>query len=273
MCNVIYKDINISLYVPHPKSKQSANSLFTFMTKIEYLKTILKHKIIYPRYCYENLSYLNLNQINGIAFPMKCYCDIYLNKLTFHTKTYGHYGIAFTKDWGIKNNIQPIHYINPHIESCYIKTIQSINNLRLLEEQKNPFLKFEDNIHYQNLINILKLVKPLSGTMIRDGKETEILNFHDEHEWRFVPYIQHNKNIYPYLLDDKGLANESDLLSNYKEYGLNFDINDIKYIVLSSEKEKELLGNFFKNECFYNEIERFMLASKIIILEELEGDL
>lgn len=46
---------------------QSANTIFNFMKKSEYLKEILEKKAIIPRYCKENLEYLNIH--NGdIAF-------------------------------------------------------------------------------------------------------------------------------------------------------------------------------------------------------------
>lgn len=65
---------------------QSANTIFNFMKKSEYLKEILEKKAIIPRYCKENLEYLNIH--NGdIAFPeamvlQKCFCDIPFHKLT-----------------------------------------------------------------------------------------------------------------------------------------------------------------------------------------------
>ena len=60
-----------------PISRQSANALFTFMDKFSYLKDILETKLIFPRYCRENIEYLGLNKLPEIAFPMKCFCDIF----------------------------------------------------------------------------------------------------------------------------------------------------------------------------------------------------
>lgn len=117
---------------------QSANTIFNFMKKSEYLKEILEKKAIIPRYCKENLEYLNIH--NGdIAFPeamvlQKCFCDIPFHKLTetfylnpvgeiysnlssdekkriknnyTHTDFYGEYGIAFSKEWGEKCKFRP----------------------------------------------------------------------------------------------------------------------------------------------------------------------
>ena len=93
-------------------SEQSANALFTCMKDIQFLKDILKRKKIYPRYYKEDIEYLNLPGLSGIAYPMKCFCDIFLTKLEKHMHSYGKYGIALTKEWGLSNKIQPIQYIN-----------------------------------------------------------------------------------------------------------------------------------------------------------------
>ena len=122
---------------------QSANTLFHFMKKFEYLEEILEKKALIPRYCKEDLQYLN---IGGSSFAeafvlQKCFCDIPFHKLTenfqlqaigdhyqslsedekikvpskyTHTDFYGEYAIAFSKGWGEKNNLQPIHYLNEY---------------------------------------------------------------------------------------------------------------------------------------------------------------
>lgn len=40
-----------------------------------------------------------------------------------HTKVYGCYAIGLTKEWGIKNNLNPITYYNK--DSSYIKSIKT----------------------------------------------------------------------------------------------------------------------------------------------------
>lgn len=44
---------------------------------------------------------------------MKCFCDINLHRINRHLDWYGYYGLAFSKEWGMRNGIQPIQYINP----------------------------------------------------------------------------------------------------------------------------------------------------------------
>lgn len=115
---------------------QSANTLFHFMKKVEYLEEILEKKAIVPRYCKEDLEYLNIedgkNSFIEAFVLQKCFCDIPFHKLTenfqlqatgdnylnlseseksrvqnkyTHPDFYGEYAIAFSKRWGEKNNL------------------------------------------------------------------------------------------------------------------------------------------------------------------------
>ncbi|WP_182101970.1 hypothetical protein [Niallia taxi] len=63
------------IYIP---SKQSANVLFRFMNKLEFLEDIILKKAIIPRYYEEKLDYLQLDSLEKIAIPMSCFCDCFL---------------------------------------------------------------------------------------------------------------------------------------------------------------------------------------------------
>lgn len=198
---------------------QSANTLFHFMKKVEYLEEILEKKAIVPRYCKEDLEYLNIEDGKNFfieAFVLqKCFCDIPFHKLTesfqlqatgdnylnlseseksrvqnkyTHPDFYGEYAIAFSKRWGEKNNLQPIHYLNEH--SQYTKNLSNlINQILNLDDVPDAYV--------DDVLNRLSFVKPLRGIMKRkfkrdDGIDVEIdfqKNFHDEQEWRYVPSI------------------------------------------------------------------------------------
>ena len=62
----------------HIPSKIQADTLFTFTTKLKYLVSDLKNSCLYPRYCIEDLKYLDISNLQRIAIPMKCFCDINL---------------------------------------------------------------------------------------------------------------------------------------------------------------------------------------------------
>ena len=102
----------------HIPSKIQADTLFTFMTDYEYLLSVLRSQLISPRYCEEDIKYLKIKGIKRSAYPMKCFCDINMHRLEEHLSWYGYYGVAFTKEWGMRNGIQPIQYINPNSALC-----------------------------------------------------------------------------------------------------------------------------------------------------------
>ncbi len=268
-----------------PKSKQSANALFTFMNKIDYLKNILKTKLIFPRYCRENIEYLKLDNLTEIAFPMKCFCDIFINKLYTHMNLYGKYGIALSKEWGLRNKIQPVQYINnssfiiDSIKDLYDYTqnihqqISIYNNHIPIYNNRTPIY---DNIQlYKNLQNILydrlRFIKPLYGKMYREGNLLKNLNFHDEHEWRYILKID-DDNIYPYITEFTDLVSLSNDLTKNPNYGLKICSDDIKYLIVKSNTDRKELIYFIMDECPYTKIEKYILISKILVFNELEVD-
>ena len=91
----------------NPKS----NTLFHFTKNAKSLKGILKNGFL-PRYCREDIKYLKNAEASKdcLGYPMVCFCDIPLSRISEHTKFYGSYGLGMTKEWGIKNALAPILY-------------------------------------------------------------------------------------------------------------------------------------------------------------------
>ena len=267
--NTSNKEINCSITVINktkepklPISRQSANALFTFMNNFTYLKDILETKLIFPRYCRENIEYLGLNNLAEIAFPMKCFCDIFINKLYTHMNLYGKYGIALSKEWGLKNQIQPVQYINN--SSFIINSIQDLyNHIQELHMEddfisdKNKDIKYMENILYDRL----RFIKPIYGDMYREGHllKTYVLKTDDD-------------NVYPYITEFNDLYSLSEDLTKNPDYGLKIDSDDIKYLIVKSKADRKELINFIINDCSYDEMEKYILISKIIVFNELEVD-
>lgn len=71
---------NSPIYLPYDDYAQSANTLFHFMKKQEYLNSILRRGAIIPRYCVETIDYLSIQNgthlFNEVAILQKCFCDI-----------------------------------------------------------------------------------------------------------------------------------------------------------------------------------------------------
>lgn len=161
---------NSPIYLPYDDYAQSANTLFHFMKKQEYLNSILRRGAIIPRYCVETIDYLSIQNgthlFNEVAILQKCFCDIPFHKLAdsfavngvgdvyeslskderadleknnTHFAYYGEYAVAFSKSWGEKKHLQPVHYLNK--DSQYAKDFSALfsrvllNALSLEEQQ------------------------------------------------------------------------------------------------------------------------------------------
>lgn len=259
-------DVSVS-YEPFDDYAQSANTLFHFMEKPEYLYAILKHRAIIPRYCIEDISYLNIKNkgyhFNEVAILQKCFCDIPFHKLgesfalnavgkgyeslsaeektnlekyNTHFDYYGHYAIGFSKKWGELNNLQPIHYLNS--ESIYTKDFSALFESCLSDEEiKGNYI--------QDIINRLSYMKPLRGIMKRKIKHQETYvdveiykNFHDEREWRYVPDMSKSSQKMESIIANPkiiGFCNEiSNNIENeqHNALWLRFSFNDIRYIIV-----------------------------------------
>lgn len=253
-------------------SKQSANTLFNCMKELEYLKSVLTNEAIIPRYYPENLSYLNIKNVSNIAFPMKCFCDIYLNKLADHMRFYGYYGIGMSKDWGIQHGIQPIHYINPksNLSQDYATIFGRAFNMEKAEEIE----LYSDYNDY--LLGNLLYMKPIDGEMFRDNKY-ELKNFHDEKEWRFVPDIKKASTELPLIIplsqmNSKSYNMYSEGIKQNSNLWLKIEYKQIKYLIVHNSSDRSELIEFILKELTINEPDKFLLISKILVFDELQED-
>lgn len=263
---------------------QSANTLFHFVSKVDYLKYILLNKAIVPRYCIEDIDYLSLENnnkiIDKIAVLQKCFCDIPIHKITTncflrgsgknfdtlssyekrraeqsntHTDFYGRYAIAFSKEWGESNNFQPVQYVNPqsHFTHSFINSFNSAIKLDDLPDE------ISDDINQK-----LAFIKPLRGKMQRqfhrDSSEITIefiKNFHDEQEWRYVPdAIDLEKLSLPVIIANSNLVDQLYLKevnkgledNKYNTIWLKYNYQDIRYIIVpNAESRMDIIKTIF----------------------------
>lgn len=217
-------------------SNISSNSLFHFTPEAEYLIGILENNFI-PRYSYEETTLnngLERSKMVG-AIPMVCFCDISLGQINNHIKIYGSYGIGMTKEWGVKNKLNPLIYINQNSElaDSISKLSSSIYNI----------LGNSCNLDSQNaaddFFKLSKFLKPYMGDFIRNGELIKNVRFYNEREWRYIPDLSEDKNIEDVMCKEDfenktKLAQENNKLSKYK---LKFTPKDIKYIFIKDERE------------------------------------
>ncbi|GAB3042352.1 abortive infection system antitoxin AbiGi family protein [Virgibacillus ainsalahensis] len=255
------------------KPEQSANVLYKFMKKIDYLKDILEHNAIMPRYYEEKINYLNIDFIEKIAFPMSCFCDIHLNKLEKHMEKYGGFGIGLSKKWGVEVGIQPIQYINVNskLRVDFSEVFSSIFNMKAAERKNYS--------HYHDyILHHLLFMKPIHGEMIVKADSYEKRHFHDEKEWRFVPDVASTDTELPMVIDQKQMNPRSyhtysQAIRKKPELWLKFDFDQVKYIIVQDENDRNDIINFIiEKQIGDSETERYILVSKIITFSELGED-
>lgn len=278
----IYKGEKMNDILSEPKetkyieSKQSANTLFKFTNKIEYLKEIIKNGAIIPRYNEEDISYLKLTMIdNIIAFPMICFCDINLTKLILHAKGYegcegyGSFGIGIKKKWAYDNiNIEPIHYVNPNSSEIKDYKIAFSNALSKTKKETEKISNY--------LSTTLLYMKPIIGEMKNKKGKPENHCFHDEREWRFIPYINEedvNLIIKGDMLTDEYKELANNVLRAHRKYWLKFSPGDINYIIVENEDEAVEIAEYIRGiKGKYDKNQKLQMISKILILNNLEKD-
>lgn len=265
---VNYADETDEVYVP---SHVQADTLFSFTNKLEYLTSIIKNKMISPRYCEENIEYLQINSIKSIAIPMKCFCDISLHMIKDHLAYYGYYGIAFEKEWGIRNGIQPVQYINPNSPLCkdfseaFAKAIA--NKCTTNDDLVNQLENY--------LLHELFFYKPYSGkSKDRVTGDQKPKCFTEECEWRFVPQVENAgyQQLFtnPVIIKEK-LDDWSNSMIGVREVSLPFEYDDIKYIIIKNEADFPLFLDTISQLDLEKAIEQRVI-SKVIIWEKSKGD-
>lgn len=258
--------------LPHTPSSIQADTLFTFTSDLEYLIPYIENACIYPRYCDEDINYLNIAELKKIYIPMKCFCDINLHRLGCHLDWYGYYGLAFSKEWGMNNGIQPVQYINPKSELCKDFSIAFSSAIKS-DSSKTGSL---ENLMKSYMLHELMYYKPYEGNMRnrRSGK-TERKCFTDECEWRFVPNLsgtEFEQVYYDNIIMNAGIINDvSNSLVSLPYISLKFQYDDLKYIIIKNTddfiKLVEVIDKLKINVNTRNE-----LISKIIIWDKTKGD-
>lgn len=261
------KDVTKEEHVP---SKVQADTVFHFVPEFRYLLTYLKNKMISPRYCVEDLEYLSLEKIQKMAYPMKCFCDINMHRLEEHLYWYGYYGVAFSKEWGMHQGIQPVHYVNQ--EAQLREDFSEAFSIALQQETSKAEKEMKSYMLHQ-----LMYYKPYSGTF-KNRNTGEITHkcFTDECEWRYIPDV--TPKGFQQVYFDNDIVNSGGLeehisgsMEGIKEISLNFDYSDLKYVILKTRSDFNNLLEEMKSMNL-SEQDKLEIVSKVIIWEESKGD-
>lgn len=225
-------------------SEISSNYFFNFTKKPDYLIETIKHGAFSPRYHREDFSYIHssFGVTRNIFILMKCFCDIPLNRLMKkHIDSFGSYGIGLKKDWGIKNNLTPVHYI-PVLngDAWYPSNLSSLYSLAF---NKNSEVNIRDLITDYFIY-----------TKLYEKRRTV---FYDEREWRYIPSSDTDNEVSrikhrPILpneevdsLDDL-MKDKSNNLKNDERVRLKFDLTDVKYVIVKTSNDRDKIRSMLK---------------------------
>jgi len=245
--------------------KPKSNTLFHFTKSSEKLKLILKNGF-WPRYCLEDIKWLGYEEFDYIAYPMVCFCDIPLSRISEHIDFYGGFGVGVTRQWAHANGLNPVLYTagNNHI----------VDSFRELNDQSNEFREKEKTeLAKTTLRYLLAHSKPTSGTMVVDGKPVN-KDFYQESEWRYVPK---HKSIEAYStrssFDDRDVNEKANSLTK-ENCIIKASPQDIRYIFVRSDSDIPSIINFLQTELdHFPNADLKILMSRVVSLESLTVDI
>lgn len=271
-------------------AKQSANTLFHFLNNISYLESILNSGSLSPRYCEEVYDFLP-EDFPHLIFPMKCFCDIYLEKLNLHCEDYGGFGIGLDRDFLLGKGVQPVQYINEKSdlkEQLYKAAKDSLQNYdNIISEQ----------FYKSDLFSRLKYSKPLVASVRNQKKEERSKFLPDEKEWRYVPSYEKLDNISPFLnpaVTTNRKIEESNKIESINQAKIAFFYDNINYLVVPNDNDRDALIDFIWEDLFDDTVlknsttnnamqpddksdyilkNRLKLISKIIVLNRMRNDM
>lgn len=268
------------------------SSLFHFTKELEVLKSIIRNGLI-PNFCKEDLCYEDRKIIIGV--PMVSFCDIPLTRTSEFKSRYGELAIGLSKDWAIKNHINPILYVN---DMRILMSLNFLNSYRHSQEEEvkklggnaksikiNPLSpeSWKGITHFINMNNAKDAVYCLYSYVKKymgvgpDGKEE--VNY-IENEWRYVAAgegIEWKWNEKDYKAW-RGGGEKPEPSEALKRGGLKFKAEDITYIIVEKDSQIPIIMDYIMGidviggEEKLSDNDKKTLLTKIISQEKIGKD-
>jgi len=239
-----------------------SDNLFHFTKSPEFVKGILLNGFM-PRYCLEDVEWIGIPDTKFFAYPMVCFCDIPLSRISDHSDFFGSYGLGLTKNWGLKNRLAPAIYATPG--SAATKVWKYLFEQKFLDV--DPDKKAKEDQQFSHLYQLMTLTKPISGNMVVAGKVVA-KDFDQENEWRFVPEQGS-------VIDEKDFPAQKDAGNKLMEsHKLSLAPTDVKYVFVKEDNEIPDIVDFVNTKMGHfphNDLK--ILTSRIISLETIYKDL
>lgn len=240
----------------------SSNSLIHLTREKDVLKEILKDNFK-VKYSYEIIR--TSKGWFGGGVPMVCFCDIPLSQLKNHIKGYGKYGIGLKKEWGLKNSLNPVLYVEKQSnigEAFRVLTSETLKEMKNVDEYNDA---------EKGILQVMAYMKNYEGEFDKNGIKNKNYRFSDEREWRYTPPINETELVIPRKRFHREINNINDSIANLR---LHFEPNDINYIIISDESEisdfVDVLKDAKRKKYTYEDVERLM--TRIITTEQILSD-
>jgi len=247
-----------------------SKSIFHYTKKFEYLCDIIEKGFI-PSFCEEMLC--TKSHCIKFAIPSLCFCDIPITQAQEHKDKYGEFAIGVKKKWAIKNDINPITYLNSNSNIADA-------TMAVVDYYKQSLCKLKgkklSNANY-NYLRTISHLKNYSGDLPK--RKLKNINFYEEKEWRYVPTIADTQG------NDCCLSFEENQLKRLKkEYpkkphlpqcAIPLKVKNISHLIVPNQTEKY---NFIKclkanKRLTKNDKQFHILLTKIITYSEIQDDL
>lgn len=243
----------------------SANTLIHFTDSKDKLKQILEDNFRIS-YCKE-MPILGGDEITYYA-PMVSFCDIPLSEVKDHISKYGNYGIGLTKKWGELKGLNPVLYVsnNSMLSASYLFAVRHFSNEAYLESLSDE---------QKSLVDVLRYIKCYEADLTRKDITIPKYRFSDEREWRYVP---HHSTECPMILGEDyypNPANKASCDATLSHLRLEFEPNDIKYIIINDDSEiTEFVDHLRRakgKKYLFHDVERLM--TRILTVDQIKDDM
>ncbi|MBH1663625.1 hypothetical protein I5U73_00415 [Stenotrophomonas maltophilia] len=242
----------------------SSNSVIHFTKKKESLFGILQEGFK-VKYCREEIILDGF--IIKLHIPMISFCDIPFSKIKDHVSKYGGYGIGLSREWAIKNRLNPVLYIQG--ESSLAQSYRDLVGLLYHKETEEGL----DQEFRRKAKDIARYIKNYEGPLTVDGVHYPKYRFSDEREWRYVPEFS---DAFHMMYTSDQFADETSEVANSKvaHIRVDFSPDDVKYIIIKDDEEiSEIAAHVTASHSGnYTVAQQQKLMTRIITAEQIRTD-
>ena len=246
----------------------SASSLFHFTKTKNSLYGILDHTFRLS-YCRED--FFIGGKRYSIRVPMVSFCDIPLSEIKNHIDSYGSYGIGLSKEWGKRNRLNPVLYVEQ--DSFLSRSYERALSRFVLEEARLNEVTDPDRLA---VLDVLRYIKNYEGSLTRsNGHHIPLYRYSDEREWRYVPEVGEDCDM---ILDDRLFQREEIremAMKRLSPLRLSFAADEVRYIVIEKDSEINELVEYLrhiKNPRYSPEVVD-RLTTRILTRDQIMADI